>query len=97
LITRQQASAILPVLRRSGIRTEASLLLLDEALTLAEAFDHPIYDCLYIATMVRFDARLITWDKRLATKLASSYLASRAYLLSDIERLMDDLSVDDKK
>ena len=39
--------------------------LFPEALALAARHDHPVYDCLYLVTARRFDARLLTADQRL--------------------------------
>lgn len=41
--------------------------LFPEALALAAAREHPVYDCLYLVIARRFDASLITADKRLKT------------------------------
>lgn len=41
------------------------------ALELALAFDHPAYDCLYVAAAQTLDLPLITSDKRLARKFSS--------------------------
>ena len=40
------------------------------ALQLAERFDHPVYDCLYLACAQRLDAATITADKRLSSLAA---------------------------
>ncbi|MFG1360358.1 type II toxin-antitoxin system VapC family toxin [Xanthobacter pseudotagetidis] len=50
---------------------------LTEALTMACAVDHPIYDCLYIACARGLNLPLVTADARLIRKFSSSpYAAS---------------------
>ena len=39
--------------------------LFPEALALATRLEHPVYDCLYLIAARRFDARLLTADRRL--------------------------------
>ena len=67
--------------------------LLDAALSLAQEFDHPVYDCLYVAA--NGPARVphfVTWDKPLYAKLARSRFAASTYLLSDIDRLLAEIN-----
>ena len=78
-------------LRRSGMRFLPSETLLDAALSLAQEFDHPVYDCLYVASMDLLGAAFVTWDKPLHAKLARSRFAALAYLLSDVDRLLGEL------
>jgi len=40
--------------------------LIERALDLALALDHPVYDCLYVATAVAHEAALATADRQLA-------------------------------
>lgn len=42
------------------------------AFQIASDLDHPVYDCAYLAVAVRFSAVLVTADRRLLTKAASS-------------------------
>ena len=69
----------------------ASEPLLDAALSLAQEFDHPVYDCLYVAAMDLLGAAFVTWDQPLQAKLARSRFAPRAYLLAEVDRLLADL------
>ena len=41
-----------------------------DAAALAERLDHPVYDCLYAVIAARQTARLLTADRRFATKLS---------------------------
>jgi predicted nucleic acid-binding protein len=44
--------------------------LFPEVLSLAAKLNHPVYDCLYLIAARRFDARLLTADRRLETLYA---------------------------
>lgn len=44
--------------------------LFPEALSLATRLGHPVYDCLYLIAARRFDARLLTSDRRLEALFA---------------------------
>ena len=87
-----EAIQIAPSLRRSGMQLLPSEPLLDLALSLAHEFDHPVYDCLYVAAMDLLGAKFLTWDKRLHAKLAHSRFAPSTYLLSEVDRLLADLA-----
>lgn len=56
--------------------------LLKEALAMACAFDHPVYDCLYVETARRFDMPLLTADARLMRKFTGTPHISRIIPLS---------------
>ena len=43
----------------------SSRLLVGRALDLALRFDHPVYDCLYVATAIEYESPLATADRRL--------------------------------
>jgi predicted nucleic acid-binding protein len=86
------ARQVVPSVRRSGIRLIPSEALLAPALELALELQHSPYDCLYVAAMELRDARLVTWDKTLFRRLATTRFANRAYLLSDVERLLADVA-----
>ena len=86
------AARILAHLRRSGMQLVPTTSLLDNALKLAQDLDHPVYDCLYIALIEMLDAMFLTCDGQLYAKLSRSRFASAAYLLSDVDRLLDRLN-----
>lgn len=86
-----EAARITSYLRRSGMQFLPTEPLLDAALNLAQELDHPVYDCLYVASMDLLGAAFVTWDKPLHAKLARSRFAALAYLLSDVDRLIVDL------
>ena len=79
-------------LRRSGMQLIPSRALLDSALRLARELNHPVYDCLYVAALEAFGAAFLTGDRQLHAKLARSRFAPAAYLLSDVDRLLDRLN-----
>jgi predicted nucleic acid-binding protein len=86
-----EAKAMAPSLRQSGVRFLPSPPLLGDALDLARELDHPVYDCLYVAAMDLLGACLVTWDKPLHAKLAGSRFGASVYLLSEVDRLLGDL------
>lgn len=59
--------------------------LASEALSLATALDHPIYDCVYLALVLRLGWPLITADARFRSALAPHPdLAKRTILLATL-------------
>lgn len=86
------ATRIVAYLRRSGMQLVPTTSLLDNALQLARDLDHPVYDCLYVALIEMLDAMFLTWDRQLHAKLSQSRFASAAYLLPDVDRLLDRLN-----
>lgn len=49
--------------------------MIGRALKIARQIDHPVYDCLYLATAERWEADFVTADKRLGRKLAESKMS----------------------
>ena len=54
------------------------------ALAIAEALAHPIYDCFYVAAAERWEAPLVTDDKRFFAALAKGKIKVNAKLLETI-------------
>jgi predicted nucleic acid-binding protein len=54
-----------------------------QAIALSLALDHPVYDCLYLATAELEAAVLITADARFKDKLSDTRHASRVALLGE--------------
>lgn len=52
-----------------------------QALGLALALDHPVYDCLYLAAAEHEEAALVTADKNLKNKVGNTRHAERVLLL----------------
>ena len=59
--------------------------LVGRALAIAEEIDHPVYDCLYLAASERWNAPLITHDKRLLEKIKNTVWARIVVALSEYE------------
>lgn len=57
--------------------------LLDRALEIALALDHPVYDCLYLACAELSGRTLITDDRRLAGAVRGTTLEDRVETLAD--------------
>jgi predicted nucleic acid-binding protein len=60
--------------------------LLDAATRMAADFDHPAYDCVYLALAAENDCQFVTADERLVRKLGQSrwpHLRSRAISLAE--------------
>jgi len=53
--------------------TVSSVELLTDAFTIAADFDRTVYDAVYVALAVTFNAELVTADERLANALASYF------------------------
>jgi predicted nucleic acid-binding protein len=90
----EDAAVVAPAVRRSGVRLLSTDPLIDQAFDLAREFDHPVYDCLYVAAMDLLGARFVTWDKPLHAKLAGSRFGASVYLLSEVDGLLDDLGAE---
>lgn len=57
--------------------------LLPMARTLAQALDHPVYDCLYLAASESVDGRFVTADRRFLNAVSQSPHRSRALWIED--------------
>ncbi|MBE9063511.1 type II toxin-antitoxin system VapC family toxin [cf. Phormidesmis sp. LEGE 11477] len=53
------------------------------ALQLSIAFEHPVYDTLYVATAESFDDKVITYDQKMIAKFPERVLSPQAFLCSD--------------
>jgi predicted nucleic acid-binding protein len=65
------AEAAVREMRNRNLPSIPSLALLEEAFTIASAFDRTVYDGLYVALALTFKTHLITADERLANALAA--------------------------
>lgn len=66
--TRTQAQAIISEIALDLVLVPESTVL-ERAMNLAIDLDHPIYDCFYIATAERWQAPLVTCDRKLISKI----------------------------
>ena len=55
------------------------------ALEIAEALDHPIYDCFYLACAENLNGVVITADRRLSNRVQSTAFEDRVALLADFD------------
>lgn len=65
-VTREQGDAALACVRGFFAHVEPDEELIEPAWRLAAERGHPVYDCVYVALAERMDARLATFDARLA-------------------------------
>jgi predicted nucleic acid-binding protein len=65
-LTRPEAARRLEVLLHAPVALTVGGELLDLALDVALEWQHPVYDCLYVALAIRRNIPLVTADKRLA-------------------------------
>ena len=68
----EQAALGLSGIEAAFSRFVPTALVLDRAMELALEVNHPVYDCLYLATAELEGCKLVTADDRLRTKLAGS-------------------------
>ena len=61
-----EAQTILELFETDRPRLIESAALAPRALELALQLGHPVYDCLYLAAAIEYEARLVTADARLA-------------------------------
>ena len=74
-IQEEQAALATNHLADSFLTLIPSRTLIGRALKIAKKIDHPIYDCLYLATAERWEADFVTADKRLGRKVEDSALS----------------------
>jgi predicted nucleic acid-binding protein len=74
-IEESQARNIVLALRDLPLTLHASGELIERALHIALAINHPVYDCLYLACAEALNSSLITADERLNKALAGTSLA----------------------
>ena len=82
-ITHDQARAI-PLEAYSYLAAcHPSIYLLDQALEIAIALNHPIYDCIYLACAIERNALFITADKRFFGRVQETEFAENTIFLGD--------------
>lgn len=71
-------------LRRAPVRLHPIEPLVREALDLAVALDHPVYDCVYLALAADLDARLVTADAELVRAAEAAGMADLVVWFEDV-------------
>ncbi|MGB3294510.1 MAG: type II toxin-antitoxin system VapC family toxin [Phormidesmis sp.] len=51
-----------------------------KALQLSVAFDHPVYDTLFVATAEAFEDKVVTYDTKMQSKFPNQVLSPQAFL-----------------
>ncbi|MEO6012294.1 MAG: type II toxin-antitoxin system VapC family toxin [Devosia sp.] len=88
-VVRQEISKEQAVLAATEVRIAFSDLLptvelAEPALMIALELGHPIYDCIYLAAAEEFQARVVTADRRLLSKIAGTRFSDLAVSLDDV-------------
>lgn len=73
---------MLPDKLASILQTVDEMPMIQHALTLAFALDHPVYDCVYLALAEALDQELVTADMRFKNKLSGYPGGSRVRMLA---------------
>jgi predicted nucleic acid-binding protein len=67
------------------VRISPAAELLNEALALGVALEHPVYDCIYLALAIATDSRVVTADRRFRAAVRQRPpLDARVVLLSEL-------------
>lgn len=90
-IAGEQASAIVQRIRDSIPILYPAAEMIDRALAIALALDHPVYDCLYIACAEAADGLLVTADGRLHVRTRRSPFHDRVRHLGDAAAILDEV------
>lgn len=69
--TKASADTAIAAMTDRNLPTVPSVTLIEQAFTIATAFDRTVYDSLYVALAVNSKAQLVTADERLARALAA--------------------------
>lgn len=82
-LARGDGDAALAALRSGPVGFIDTTPLIARALHLAHELDHPLYDCLYLATAEAVAATLATADRRFFERCSASSVGSRTAWLGD--------------
>jgi predicted nucleic acid-binding protein len=82
-LARPDGDAALAALRAGPVDLFDTAPLVERALHLAHEIDHPLYDCLYLATAETIGATVATADRRFFDRCAPSILQPRVAWLGD--------------
>ena len=82
-IERRAAGVLLANLPDIPVRWSADELVSADAVRLALALEHPVYDCLYLALAHRIGATVVTADRRFANAVAPTEPVDSVIMLAD--------------
>jgi predicted nucleic acid-binding protein len=82
-LARGDGNAALTALRSGPVSLVDTTPLVERALHLAHEIDHPLYDCLYLATAEAIAATVATADRRFFDRCATSIMQPRIAWLAD--------------
>jgi predicted nucleic acid-binding protein len=76
-LTRSDDDDAVAALRSGPLDLVDTASLVERALHLAHEIDHPLYDCLYLATAEVFETTVVTADRRFFDRCSQSIMRSR--------------------
>ncbi len=82
-IERADAGAALALMTDMPVRWGADEFVSADAVRLALALDHPVYDCVYLALAHRIGATVVTADRRFVTAVSSTEHGEAVMTLAD--------------
>ena len=82
-IERADAGAALAWMTNMPLRWNDDEAVSADAVRLALALDHPVYDCVYLALAHRIGATMVTADRRFATAVATTEHGEAVLTLAD--------------
>ena len=82
-IARAEAGAAMALLTDMPVRWNDDETVGADAVRLALALDHPVYDCVYLALAHRIGATVVTEDRRFVTAVASTEHGEAVLTLAD--------------
>ncbi len=80
---RRAAGVLLASLPDIPVRWSADEFVSADAVRLALALEHPVYDCVYLALAHRIDAKVVTADRRFANAVAPTEHGESVVTLAD--------------
>ncbi len=82
-IERADAGAAMALLRDMPLRWNDDETVIPDAVRLALALDHPVYDCVYLALAHRIGATVVTADRRFVMAVAPTEHGESVVTLAD--------------
>ena len=82
-IERAEAGAAMALLTDMPVRWNDDETVGADAVRLALALEHPVYDCMYLALAHRIDAKVVTADRRFVTAVSPTEHGEAVMTLAD--------------